>query len=135
MNVERMRAEVASVNLANANTVSAPGESGFVPQRVVARTAMAGVGAMSAARFDRLVSDGMAGPAAGVQASGAPAHLVMEPGHPLANAQGQVAYPGVDPVTEMLGLMSAVRSYEANVAAMNATRSMALKALDIGSGA
>ena len=58
--------------------------------------------------------------------------LVHEPGHPLADSRGLVSYPGVDPATEMVTLMSASRAYEANVAAMNTARNLALKALDIG---
>jgi flagellar basal-body rod protein FlgC len=57
---------------------------------------------------------------------------VQDPGHPLANEQGFVAYPGVDTATEMVSLMSAMRSYEANVAAINTARSLALKTLEIG---
>ena len=58
--------------------------------------------------------------------------LVQEPGHPLANEQGLVAYPAVDAATEMVSLMSATRAYEANVAALNTARTLALKTLDIG---
>jgi flagellar basal-body rod protein FlgC len=56
---------------------------------------------------------------------------VYEPGNPLANARGVVTYAGVDAAAEMTTIMAAMRSYEANVAAMNA-RGMALKTLDIG---
>ncbi len=55
-----------------------------------------------------------------------------DPTHPDANAQGYVAYPNVNEVTEMVDMMAASRSYEANVTALNATKSMALKALEIG---
>lgn len=58
--------------------------------------------------------------------------LVYEPNHPDANAEGYVSYPNVDTVTEMVDLMSASRSYEANVTAFNTTKSMALKALELG---
>jgi flagellar basal-body rod protein FlgC len=59
--------------------------------------------------------------------------LVHEPAHPDADARGFVAYPGIDATSEMVGLMTAVRAYEANVVAVNAAKSMALRALDIGS--
>jgi flagellar basal-body rod protein FlgC len=58
--------------------------------------------------------------------------MVHEPGHPMADAKGFVKYPGVDPAADMISLMSAARAYEANVAALNTARTMALKALDIG---
>ena len=56
-----------------------------------------------------------------------------EPGHPLANERGFVAYAAVDTATEMVSMMSATRAYEANVSAMNTARTLALRALDIGS--
>jgi flagellar basal-body rod protein FlgC len=61
--------------------------------------------------------------------------LVYEPGHPLANERGFVAYAAIDTATEMVSMMSATRAYEANVSAMNTARTLALRALDIGGNA
>nr|WP_231699354.1 flagellar basal body rod protein FlgC [Limnochorda pilosa] len=61
-----------------------------------------------------------------------PPRLVYQPDHPDADAEGYVAYPNVNPVTEMVDLITATRAYEANVAAFNAAKGMALKALEIG---
>ena len=58
--------------------------------------------------------------------------MVYDPDHPDADAEGYVAYPNIDVVKEMVNLLSASRSYEANVTVMNAAKSMALKTLDIG---
>lgn len=58
--------------------------------------------------------------------------MVYDPSHPDANAEGYVNYPNVDTVTEMVDMMSASRSYEANVTAFNTTKNMALKALELG---
>lgn len=55
-----------------------------------------------------------------------------DPTNPDADANGYVAYPNVDEAQEMIDMMSATRSFEANVTALNATKSMALKALEIG---
>jgi flagellar basal-body rod protein FlgC len=55
-----------------------------------------------------------------------------EPGHPDADAAGYVRLPNVDMVEEMVNLVSAVRAYEANVAAATASRRMAMTALEIG---
>jgi flagellar basal-body rod protein FlgC len=52
--------------------------------------------------------------------------------HPYADSHGYVRYAGVDTAAEMVTMMSAIRAYEANVAAMNTTRQMVLKALEIG---
>lgn len=57
---------------------------------------------------------------------------VFDPGHPDADKDGYVSMPNVDIVTEMVNMISASRSYEANVTSINATKSMALKALEIG---
>jgi flagellar basal-body rod protein FlgC len=54
-----------------------------------------------------------------------------DPTHPDANADGYVAYPNVDETEEIIDMMAATRSYEANVTALNATKSMAAKALEI----
>lgn len=57
---------------------------------------------------------------------------VFDPGHPDADEDGYVSMPNVDVVTEMVNMISSTRSYEANVTSINATKSMALKALEIG---
>ena len=62
----------------------------------------------------------------------APFKLVYEPGHPEADADGYVSLPNVDVVTEMINMISASRSYEANVTSINTTKSLANKALEIG---
>lgn len=58
--------------------------------------------------------------------------MVYNPSHPQANADGYVAMPNVNPVEEMANMISAQRSYEANVTAMNSAKAMAQKALEIG---
>jgi flagellar basal-body rod protein FlgC len=127
MAVERTRVEVAAANLANAHTVQAPGQGAYQPVRVVA----------GSPAFSSLVEvgAGLPLPTATVESTLAPARMVHEPGHPLADARGFVAYPGLDLATEMMTLMSAARAYEANVAALNTARSLALKTLDIGRNA
>jgi len=140
MTAERRRVEVAATNLANANTVQSPGGAGFEPLRVIIQPALGGGGGSPAGSFvdqvEQALENGVMSaavfPEASVEATGAAPRLVHEPGHPLADERGFVAYPGVDAATEMMGLMSATRAYESNVAAMNAARTMALKALEIG---
>jgi len=125
MNVERLRVDVAALNLANANAALTPGGVNYQPLQVV--TAPSRV-----AGFATLVSQGLVGPSASVAPSTQAPRQVLEPGNPAADAKGFVSYPGVDTTTEMMTLMAATRSYEANVAALNASRSMAVKALEIG---
>jgi len=58
--------------------------------------------------------------------------LEYDPKHPDANAAGYVAYPDINVMQEMVDLIAATRSYEANVTAINAAKDMALRALQIG---
>jgi flagellar basal-body rod protein FlgC len=125
MAAERTRVEVAALNLANANTVQGAGGAMYQPMRVLMRPS----------EFPALVAGGFPSvsmPTAHVEAAGTRPRLVQEPGHPLADERGFVAYAGVDSATEMVTLMSATRAYEANVAALNTARALALKTLDIG---
>jgi len=68
----------------------------------------------------------------GLVADSRPPRRVYQPGHPDADGEGFVAYPNVSIVEEMVDLVSATRSYEANAAAFNAAKSMAQRALDLG---
>ncbi|HZG73671.1 MAG TPA: flagellar basal body rod protein FlgC [Chondromyces sp.] len=61
-----------------------------------------------------------------------PFKMVYDPEHPDANTEGYVQLPNVDPLREMVDLMSATRSYEANVTVFNASKGMMMKALEIG---
>jgi flagellar basal-body rod protein FlgC len=128
MNVERMRLDVSATNLANANTSRGADGVMFKPLRLVTHSVPA---------FPELM-DGMLVPASipqsvEVETLDTPAREVYEPGHPDADERGFVAYPGVDPVSEMVQLVAITRAYEANVRAFNAAKSMALKALELGS--
>lgn len=130
MSLERTRVEVAALNLANAHTTAAAGNAGFQPLRVVALPAQH-------PSFGALMLGGGQAPGAPkpdfrVEPAPLAPRLVHEPGHPMADGRGFVRYPGVDAAAEMVSLMAASRAYEANVAALNTARSMALKALEIG---
>jgi flagellar basal-body rod protein FlgC len=61
-----------------------------------------------------------------------PPVLKYEPNHPDANQDGYVAYPDINVMQEMANMIEAQRAYEANISAVNTTKSMAMKTLDIG---
>jgi flagellar basal-body rod protein FlgC len=133
MTLERTRVDVAALNLANANTLQSPSGVPYQPLRVVAQTTGA------APTFATAMSQGAAQtlqlpdlPVVTIEPMQVSPRMVYDPGHPLANERGFVAHAGVDTATEMVTMMSATRSYEANVAAMNTARTLALKALEIG---
>lgn len=121
MTLERTRVEMAALNLANANTVAGPDGNVYQPRRVVATRA-----------FADAVAQGLSAPSMSLEVTQQAPRMVYEPGHPMANTKGFVAYASVDTATEMVTLMSAMRSYEANLAAMTTSRNLALKALEIG---
>lgn len=68
----------------------------------------------------------------GIQSDGKAPQRVYDPGHPDADAQGYVSYPDINVLQEMVDLMTTSRTYEANASVVEATRDMAMRALDIG---
>lgn len=130
MNFEKLRLDAVASNLANMNVASGTDGVVYRPLRAV------GVPAVSfGAAFNHLSGPPRLG-VLGVrmEAVDAAPRLARDPGHPYADKNGDVAYPAVDHVTEMATMSSALRSYQANVLAMNAAKAMALKALEIGNG-
>ena len=67
-----------------------------------------------------------------ITVDGRPPKLVYDPHHPEADDSGYVALPNINVIEEMVNILSATRSYEANVAVVNATKSMVNKTLEIG---
>ena len=134
MNLERVRLDVAAANLANANTTQTPDGQMFRPMRVVARpgTAQAFDATLAGMRATSQVNPTQFD--ISIEPIDTPPRLVYDPGHPDANKKGFVAYPDINPVSEMINLIGITRAYEANVRAMNMAKSMALKALEIGGG-
>ncbi len=130
MDVEYRRLEVVAQNVANAGTTRTADGDSFYPLRLVSgpRTAPAALKAGAAA-----VQAALSGVQVySVERMNVAARQVYEPSHPHADAKGFVSYPGIDQLSEMTTLMKALRTYEANVAVFNATRSMYLKAIELG---
>lgn len=134
---QRLRMDVASSNMANAQTTRATiDENGeFEPYRRK-MVAMQPNG-QKFKHFLHKAQMGRKRSTEGVKSTQIlhdqePFKLVYEPTHPDANEEGYVSYPNVDPLKEMVDVMSATRSYEANVTTLNATKDMLLKALEIG---
>jgi len=130
---ERLRAEVATSNLANTETTRTP-EGGPYRRRMVV------FNSQPPSSFHLLLagSMGMAATqaAAGVRVGGViddetPPLRRYEPGHPDADADGYVSYPDINPVQEMVDLMGAERAYELNASAVGATKQMIQQSLQI----
>jgi len=128
MAVEKLRLDVTALNLANVNSTRGAGGALYQPLTVIS-TAKSGA---FAAALAGATNAALGTQVAEVRASTVPPRLVYEPGHPDADRKGFVAFPGINTVHEMVTMISATRAYEANVAALNAAKVMALKALDIG---
>ena|SRR5215471_18306954 len=131
MLVAKTRVDVTAVNLANAYSTRSADGALFTPLQVVAAARRADLFRGLLGRADPTVALGGA-QVVEVRRTNVPPRLVFEPRHPDADAKGFVAYPGINPVLEQVNLVTATRIYEANVAALNAAKSMALKALDLG---
>jgi flagellar basal-body rod protein FlgC len=137
LTASRMRMDVVAENLANAQTTRGPNGGPYRRKEVVLQTA-GGDGFQSALQSAAGTVPGMGSSqqSGGVQVSGivtdnsAP-RMVYDPSHPDANAQGYVAMPNVNPVTEMVDLISSSRTYEANVTAMQTAKSMFSKTFDL----
>jgi len=136
LGAERVRMDVIAQNLANVNTTRGADGQAYRRQEVVfqaieSSAGTSGVSGTGSARGSDRDAPGGGVEVVGVVADQSELRQVYDPSHPDANDDGYVALPNVNPVTEMVDMMTATRAYEANVTAMNAAKSMALKALDI----
>ena len=136
MQAERMRAEIVATNMANAEATRTETGGPYKRQHVVfAANAPDGEFAQSLAGAGQATNN--AEPPGGVhiaQVFGdneAPLKR-YDPGHPDAGPDGYVAYPDINPVTEMVDLMGATRAYGLNSSAVQAEKGMITSALDIG---
>ncbi|HVL08589.1 MAG TPA: flagellar basal body rod protein FlgC [Burkholderiaceae bacterium] len=130
LTAQSKRLNVVASNLANADSVTGPDGQPYRARQVVFSTVAAQAGVNGGANGTGPETAAVA--VAGVVESDAPMRRVHQPGHPLADADGFVTLPNVDVVEEMVNMISASRSYQANVEVATTTRSMAMKALTLG---
>ncbi|MDD2212097.1 MAG: flagellar basal body rod protein FlgC [Clostridia bacterium] len=133
LSAERLRMDVISSNIANANSTQTVKGSPY--RRRVALLAPQS----TPENFKNILQDSLKNkiPYSGVRVAGivedsSPLKRVYDPQHPQASADGYVEYPNVDVMKEMVELITASRAYEANVTALNSTKNMFLKTLEIG---
>jgi flagellar basal-body rod protein FlgC len=130
LTAERVRMDVTSENLANAQTTNGAGGQPYRRQEVVLQQVGGGFGAQLAGALGQSATPGGV-EVAGVVNDPTPDQLVYDPGHPGANAQGYVRMPNVNPVSEMTDLISESNSYQADVTAMQTAKTMYSKTLDL----
>jgi flagellar basal-body rod protein FlgC len=120
VSAQSQRLNAVASNLANADTVAGPDGSAYKARQVVFQTEMMGqVGAAGVK-------------VAQVTESDAPGRRVLEPTNPKADADGYVVYSNVNPIEEMVNMISASRSYQNNIEVMNTAKSLLLKTLQMG---
>jgi len=126
VSAQSQRLNVVASNLANADTVAGPDGQAYKARQVTFQTVMMG-------------RAGQPESAAGVQVS----HItedttegrrVHDPKHPAADAEGYVTFSNVNPVEEMVNMISASRSYQNNIEVMNTARTLLMKTLQMGQG-
>jgi flagellar basal-body rod protein FlgC len=131
LTAQRLRMDIISENLANISTTRT--ENGGPYRRRFTTFEQAPEQSFASVYQDSLAATTGGGVRiASVQDDQSDFKLVYDPTHPDAGADGYVRMPNVDVEHELVDMMEANRAYEANVTAMNALKSMASKALDIG---
>ena len=131
MEAQRIRLNTIASNLANVNTTRGVNGETYRRKDVVfaAMPEQSSFGSiLNAAASEQIVPVKVMG----VVEDKRPFKLVYDPKHPDANKDGYVAYPNINSIEEMVNMLSAMRSYEANVTVFNASKAMAMKALEIG---
>ncbi|TAK24681.1 MAG: flagellar basal body rod protein FlgC [Chloroflexota bacterium] len=137
LNAQRLRMDVITNNIANAETTRTPEGGAFRRQQVLFSPRYTGrVPFFSLLRGDVRRTEALAPRIEGIQPIGivddpTPSRRVYDPSHPDSGPDGFVEYPNVNMVTEMTDMMSATRSYEANVTVFNAAKAMAQRAIDL----
>ena len=124
VSAQSQRLNVVASNLANADTIAGPDGKGYKARQVVFQTVPFGqVGSPSTSagvQVSNVTEDQTAG------------RRVLDPKHPQADAEGYVTYSNVNPVEEMVNMISASHSYQNNVEVMNTAKSLLLKTLQMG---
>ncbi len=124
LSAERVRMNIISNNLANANTTSGPDGKPYTRKLVMFREMLDSTLNKNGSSEGVEVAD--------IVDSKTPYKKIFDPSHPDVDKDGFVLYPNVNPVEEMVDMITATRSYEANIAAFNAAKTMMNKALEMG---
>lgn len=124
ISAQSQRLNVVASNLANADTVAGPDGKAYKARQVMFQTELVGAQAndptSAGVRVSSIVEDQ------------SPGRQLHDPSHPGADANGYVTYSNVNPVEEMVNMISASRSYQNNVEVMNTAKSLLLKTLQMG---
>ena len=123
LSANSQRMNVTASNLANADSGAGPDGQPYHARQVMFQAMSQQDGSAGGVRVNGVVEDDTT-----------PMRMEYRPGHPLANDEGYVQMPNVDPVNEMVDMIAASRSYQANVEVMNTAKTLMTKTLTIGEG-
>ena len=130
LTAQRQRMDTIASNLANIETTRTP-EGGPYKRKDVMFAALP-LDPFSSTFNDALADQVRQVTVTEVVEDQSPPTMVYNPNHPDANRDGYVAMPNINLMEEMVNLINATRSFEANVQSINAAKSMALRAIDLG---
>ncbi|MCK0768728.1 flagellar basal body rod protein FlgC [Chromohalobacter japonicus] len=122
MSAQSQRMNATASNMANADSVAGPDGEPYRAKHVMFQAQSQGGSELGGVRATEVVEDD------------APPRMEYRPEHPLADEEGYVAMPNVNPVDEMVDMIAASRSYQANVEVMNTSKSLLSQTLTIGQG-
>ncbi len=132
LGAQRLRMDVVANNVANVNSTRGPDGGPYRRQSVVFREQQQGPAFRDLLGVAQDRTRGAGVEVTQIHRDTSPARRVHDPSHPDADADGYVLLPNIDVVTEMTDLVGASRAYEASVTVLNATKSLAQSALNIG---
>lgn len=132
LTAERTRMDVISKNIANANTTRTSSGTPYRRQMTVFKEKETTPFSTYMSKYSKEQLNKQGVQVSAVIEDKTPFKRVYDPGHPDADNEGYVSMPNVDVVKEMVDMITATRAYEANVTALNSSKSIAMKALEIG---
>ncbi|HEY0954952.1 MAG TPA: flagellar basal body rod protein FlgC [Roseateles sp.] len=123
VSAQSQRLNTVASNLANADTVAGPDGQAYKARQVVFQTELLGARNDSGTAGVRVTN---------ITEDQTPGRKVLDPKHPQADADGYVTYSNVNPVEEMVNMISASRSYQNNIEVMSTAKNLLLKTLQLG---
>lgn len=129
LTAQRMRIQVLVSNMVNANTTDVDGTGPYSRKDVVFRAKVLEPNFGEA--FEEALAEGQGVEVERIVTDSSEPVRRYEPGHPHADKDGYVSYPNINPMEEMVNMMSATRSYEANLKVVESVKDMAYKTLEI----
>ncbi|MEO8299526.1 MAG: flagellar basal body rod protein FlgC [Burkholderiales bacterium] len=122
ISAQSQRLNAVASNLANADTVAGPDGQSYKARQVIFESVAMGAAGSTGVKVSQISEDQ------------SPGRRVHDPKHPSADADGYVNYSNVNPVEEMVNMISASRSYQNSVEVMNTAKTLLLKTLNMGQG-